>query len=174
MPDVPVLCRNCEALFSASILEGAILENTLIGNKPVPYPFCGYMGNTIEGLYSTVGETVQIIANSLRSEKSLSLLAKKLKHLIARETEPSLFKQEIQQDVPELKSIADTLPNTRSELYAFIAIILGDITMLISIHTQFSRSSQSITKENVEEIVKEAMDKTIEETALQSRKNKME
>jgi len=46
--------------------------------------------------------------------------------------------------------------------------------MLISIHTQFSKSSQSITKENVEEIVKEAMDKTIEETALQSRKNKME
>jgi len=79
MPEVPVLCRNCEALFSTNILEGAILENTLIGNKPVPYPFCGHMGYTIEGLYSTVGETVQIIANSLRSEKSLSLLAKKLK-----------------------------------------------------------------------------------------------
>jgi hypothetical protein len=173
MTQVPVICHNCEALYGASILEGAILGNTRLGNNPIPCPFCGKMGYTIEGLYSSIGQTLQIIANSLPSEKSLALLARKLEEFKTRGLTPSLFKKEMQQKVPELKYITDTLPKTRSELYAFIAILLTAITILSSVITHSPNPSQSITKENVEEIVMKAISKTITEEGIHRKINKM-
>ncbi|MDP2815229.1 MAG: hypothetical protein Q8O19_00945 [Rectinemataceae bacterium] len=166
MIQVPVICHNCEAFFGANILDGAILGNTRLGNNPIPCPFCGKMGYTIEGLYSSIGQTVQIIANSLNSEKSLALLVQNLKQFKTRELDPRLFKKEIQQNVPELKKITDTLPKTRSELYAFVAVLLSAIALLISAITQSSSSSQSMTKEDVKEIVMVAISKTISEERL--------
>lgn len=166
MAEVPVLCHNCKALYGATVLEGALLGNTQLGNNPIPCPFCGNMGYTIEGLYSSVEKAVQIVSNSLSSEKSLSFLTKKLEEYKRRELDPHIFKQEILQNAPELKCLTDTLPKTRSELYAFIAVLLTAITVLLSTITHFPSPNDSITKENVKEIVKEAVNKTITETAL--------
>lgn len=163
---VPVICHNCEAFYGANVLDGAILGNTRLGNNPIPCPFCGKMGYTIEGLYSSVGQAVKIIVNSLNSEKSLTLLAKKLEGFKSKELDPHLFKKELQQNVPELKSITDILPKTRTELYAFIAVLLAAITLIISTVINSSNSSQTMTTENVNKIVTEAISKTINEKTM--------
>ena len=168
MTTVPVLCRNCETLFGANVLEGAILNNTLIGNNPIPCPFCGNTGYTIEGLYSNIGEAVQIIVSSFNSQKELSVFAEKLIQFKNQQIDPIQFKTE----VPELRKIEDSLPKTRSELYAFIAVLLTAISILISSYTQFSSSNQILSKERVEKIVKESIQRSIDEAALLKSKNK--
>ncbi|MDH3997553.1 MAG: hypothetical protein OET90_01825 [Desulfuromonadales bacterium] len=160
---IPAICHSCNALYGArsKVLDGAILNYTLLGNNPVPCPFCGKIGYTIEGLYSSVSKAVQVIISSLNSEEYLPQLTKKLEECKSREIDPEIFRKELQQNIPELKNIADILPKTRSELYAFIAVLLTVTTMFISTITQLSNSMESVTKQNVEEIVREAIEKTI-------------
>lgn len=163
MTVVPVICHNCEALYGANVLEGAILVNTRLGNNPIPCPFCGKIGYTIGGLYSSVGMAIEIIVDSAYSKKSLATLAKKLEKLNLKKLDTDQFKKEIQQNVPELKSITDIIPKTRVELYAFVAVLLSAITLLISTVTNFSNSSKAVTTEAVNKIVTEAISKAISE-----------
>lgn len=158
---VPAICHNCGVLYGANVLEGAILENTLLGNNPIPCPNCGNMGYTMEGLYSSIGNTVRIIANTIKSKNALILLGQKLAELNAKGVDPSFLKNELEKNVPELKNISDALPKTRSELYAFIAILLSALTILISTITNVSTPSHSVTEKQVEKIVMEAIEQTI-------------
>jgi hypothetical protein len=169
MTIVPVFCQNCEALYGANVLEGAILDNTLIGNNPISCPFCGKTGYTIEGLYSNIGKAIEIIVESFNSKQSLSTFAEKLCQLKDKKIDPIQFKTE----VPELKKLGDSLPKNRSELYAFIAILLTAISMLISSYTQFFSSQQTISRETIEQIVKESVQENIDESvSLHQNKNK--
>lgn len=161
MPIVPVICHNCEALYGASVLNGAMLANTRLGNNPIPCPFCGKVGYTVEGLYSSVGQLLKIIVTSAYSKEKLAILAKELEIISSKELDIENLKTKIQQNLPELKGISDIIPKTRSELYAFLAVLLSAITLLLSSITNFSNSSKTITPEVVNKIVTEAINNSM-------------
>lgn len=170
MTDVPAICQNCGALYAARVLEGAILKDTKLGGNPIPCPLCGSIGYVVDGLYSNIGNTIQIIASSISSQKQLKYLIAKLNDLKNGRLSTIQFQESIRKDMPEIKSITDTLPKTRSELYAFIAILLTAITILISSLTQFSHPSERISKDDVDKIVAEAIDKTVKDGILFDKK----
>lgn len=165
MTVVPVYCHNCDTVFGADIAKGAILKNTFIGNNPIPCPLCGNIGYTIEGLYSSIGKSLEIIVSSFNSKNSLLAFAEKLLQLKKNKIEPTEFKNE----VPELSSVKESLPKTRSELYAFIAILLTAISIFISTYTQFKSTDTSLSKESIENIVKESVQKYLEDTKVQQK-----
>jgi uncharacterized protein YecA (UPF0149 family) len=55
--------------------------------------------------------------------------------------------KEIEEQLPELSSLKDILPKTRAELYAFLAIIISTITLLLS--QASSGETQKIEVNNV-------------------------
>ncbi len=157
MPNIPVLCHNCETLFGVNILEGAILDNTLLGDNPFPCPSCGKTGYTLTGLYSNVRKTLDIVLSSYNSSKSLTLLAQKLEELNSKKLEPDIFHQEIQDNIPELQRITDILPKTRIEIYNFIYILIAALTLLIAT-INYSANNNSVSQESIQNVTINAID----------------
>lgn len=161
MPDVPVICNNCGKIFGAGF-SSVNIENTQFGNTKVgPCPVCGGTGLISEGIYSFVGEAVNIVATSARSVKEIQELISRLNNVVDRELEPDEFREALLNEVPELQKVRDILPRTRSELYAFSAILLTAMGMLATAAAWVADDRRSIDKENIKQIVEWAVEENI-------------
>jgi hypothetical protein len=131
MPDVPAFCDTCGAAFpSGFFAEDASfsLSNFIAG----PCPKCGGMGHVPDGLYNIVGNSINILANSRRSSSELIRIAERLRSAKQRNATPDEISATLKEELPELSSVADTIPKTRAELYAFITVILTIIGMIVT------------------------------------------
>lgn len=129
---VPAVCDNCGAIFASSI-EATNSRNISFSNCTAgPCPACGRMGHIPDGVYNFIGNTIELLSGPGRTVSELERLANILK--AARDKGASLdqIKSEIHKNVPELSSLKDILPKNRSELYAFLALILSVISILLS------------------------------------------
>lgn len=129
---VPAVCDNCGAIF-ASAIEATNSKNISFSNCTAgPCPACGGMGHIPDGVYNFIGNTIELLSGPGRTVSELERLANILK--AARDNGASLdqVKSEIQKNMPELSSLKDMLPKNRSELYAFLALILSVISILLS------------------------------------------
>lgn len=90
------------------------------------------MGHIPDGVYNFIGNTIELLSGPARTISELERLAQVLKK--ARKNNASLqeISEEIEAQVPELSSIKDILPKTRTELYAFIALIISTISIILS------------------------------------------
>jgi hypothetical protein len=131
MVRVPAVCDRCGAFFPSPI-EADNSTNITFSNVAVgPCPRCGGTGHVPDGTYNFVGRTIEFLSGPGRSRTDLERLASILRTARDRGATVEDIKGEVRREVPELSSIADLLPKTRSELYAFIAILLTVLTLLL-------------------------------------------
>jgi SEC-C motif len=131
MPDVPAFCDSCGTAFRSGLVandSSFSVSNFVSG----PCPNCGSMGHVPDGLYRIAGDTIQILANSQRSVSHLQQIAEILRNAKQHGASPADIASTVKNELPELASLADTVPRTRAELYAFVSIILSIITILIA------------------------------------------
>lgn len=129
---VPAVCNSCGAIFASGI-EATNSTNVSFTNCSAgPCPACGGMGHIPDGVYNFIGNTIELLSGPARTISELERLAQVLKK--ARKNNASLqeISEEIEAQVPELSSIKDILPKTRTELYAFIALIISTISIILS------------------------------------------
>jgi len=132
MARIPAICENCHAIFPTGVnLENGasniVFENCGAG----PCPKCGGDGRILNGVYNAVGEAIKAFIgqqdiNVLRQLLELLILAKK------EEWSREKVVDNITKSTPALSKIADWLPKSRTDLYAFIVIIIMTINTLIN------------------------------------------
>ena len=88
----------------------------------------------------------------------LERLAEILQEARERNASTEEVRQTIQQETPELAPLANLLPQTRAELYAFIAIILTTIQILLDTAT-----TQQINVPDVDVEIEQVINITIEQ-----------
>lgn len=132
MTRVPAVCDSCGAFFPSPIEASNSTNITFSGVAVGPCPRCGGNGHVPDGTYNFIENTIELLSGPQRSKNDLQRLAEILRSAQARGASAQEIKEQVRKEVPELKSLADALPKTRAELYAFIAIILTILTLVLT------------------------------------------
>lgn len=132
MPHLPAICDRCGVMFpSGFVIENAI-NITLSGNQSGPCPACGGMGHIPDGLYNFIGNSIELLQGPTRTVTELQRLAAALRDARARKSDVAEIQKTLTDASSELQSIADILPKNRTELYAFLGLLIAVITLILS------------------------------------------
>jgi len=141
---VPAFCNNCGAVFPSGIdLEDAD-EPMPAGASVAPCPVCRQSGSVPDGVLTFVGSANAVLSTPQRSELELAQLATILTEACGNWTSPDEVVARINQDLPQLSSIAGLLPVTRDGLYPRLALIVSSISLLLQ-SRQRGDDAQSVT-----------------------------
>ena len=139
MPIAPAVCDKCNTVFASGFNIAA--ENiSLYGLTAGPCPSCGGLGSIPDGVYSALSETILAFKAGRINQATLQILADLLESARTTGDEPQEVAERIKSNVPELASVADALPKTRNELYAFLAVLVALLSVLINMSRSESRS----------------------------------
>jgi DNA-binding transcriptional MerR regulator len=163
MPRVLAVCDVCGSFFptyGGEFYNGPeidVIEATVTVGSDVQVPDCPNCGGTshiLGGEYNVVGDTLELLQGPERTVSQLERLAEILRE--ARDQNASLeeIRQAVSEEASELGTLADLLPRNRAELYAFIALILTAIQLLLS-------SPENIQNTNVD--IEKVINKTVEQ-----------
>ncbi|MDB4076587.1 SEC-C metal-binding domain-containing protein [Porticoccaceae bacterium] len=152
MPLIPAFCDNCGAAFSSGIFIDNCTNISLHSNKSGPCPRCGGMGSVLDGVFNVIGDVIERIS-SIRENKDVLI---KASEILTRAVEVQASSQEvakeIRRDTPEISNLADVLPKTRIELYAFLTLILFIIATILA-----NADDSSDTEELLEKALERSM-----------------
>lgn len=129
---VPAVCDNCGTIFPSSFEVRNSTNISFSGCGAGPCPVCGGMGHIPDGVYNFLGNTIEFLSGPSRSITELERLAALLERAKTSNASSQAVAKEIDESIPELSSIKDWLPKNRSELYAFIALLLSALSLMIN------------------------------------------
>jgi len=147
MANIPAFCENCNLFFSS----GFHFENSIVslsGNK-VQCPNCKDMVPIPDGVFNFVNNTIEIIKapniTTLKLEEYKNLLEK----LRTEKASYNEIKSEIEKNAPELNSLSAFLPKTRTELYAFLGLLLTIIGLALNLKSEDKPITNNININNI-------------------------
>jgi hypothetical protein len=161
MLHIPAFCDNCGTVFTSGIVIDNCAHITLSGNKSGPCPLCGSMGTIPDGVFSVAGNVIKLLAGPQKTINQLKKLAEILVEARRSTEEPSKVAEKIKREAPELSSIIDTLPKTRTELYSFLTVIFTAITTIIAVATLYKDHAPS--EQDVEKMIGQAIERSFDE-----------
>jgi SEC-C motif len=150
---VPAFCDKCGAVFGSGFVADNSTNMTFVGNRAGPCPACGGMGHTPDGVFNFVGNTIEILSAPQRTVEELSRLAKIIGEAKGKNRSPEQVSETIRNEIPELTSFADSLPKTRTELYAFLTLAMSAITLL----TQCGQSGGNTTNVTINQTINQTI-----------------
>lgn len=123
MARVPVFCDNCGLVFPSPFTVGAG-NLTLIGNR-CECPRCGSPARVLDGVVSAVEQTLHVLSAPHHTLLDLERLAALIAQ--ARETNQSKedLEKSITKEVPSLTALISLLPTNKTELMAFLGVVLA-------------------------------------------------
>lgn len=102
------------------------------------------MGHIPDGTFNFTEDAIQLLRGPQRTVSELQRFSQILREARERNATVEEVRQTIREEAPELTNLADLLPRTRNELYAFIMIILVVIQMLLSTATHLDIDIQDV------------------------------
>lgn len=152
MPSVPAFCDTCSTVLNSGIFVENATNITFTGNQSGPCPNCGGMGHIPDGVFNFIGNTIEILSAPERTIAELTQLANILREAKAKSETREQVVSRIEKEVPSLSKLVKLLPENRSELYGFLAVVLAAIPLF----TQTPAASSSTTI-NVTQIIQEVI-----------------
>ena len=128
---VPAVCNSCDTIFPSGIEATNSTNIGFEGCGAGPCPKCGGMGHIPDGLYNFIGNTIELLSGPTRTVAELQRLAEILKQARAEGASPEQISKKIEEEVPEISSIKDMLPKTRSEIVPFIGVAIAAIQLIL-------------------------------------------
>lgn len=128
MPEVPAICDACGLVFGSGMVFENARNITLSGNR-AQCPRCGAWGRIPDGVYNAFDRTLELVTGPARTVADLKALQSALLSMRARQAKTEDIAAEIKRVAPELET--SLLPQTRSELYAFLALIIAALTLIL-------------------------------------------
>jgi len=163
MPEMPAFCDNCGTVFGSGFVFENCRNVTLSGNRVGPCPNCGGMGHVPDGVYDVTENAIKLIQGTIKTINQLQQLSA----LLVEAQKQNLTKEQVQtnikETVPELTNFASVLPQTRSELYGFIGIILTAIGLLIAAYGTFK--DEAVPDKEIEQIIERSIEQSIQKLA---------
>jgi hypothetical protein len=137
MIDLPIFCNSCGTIFPS----GNVVENLTdkIDDISGSCPLCGESGQVPSDIYNFIGRAIELLTGPNKTIDELNKLSIILRNYQDNESGINEIRQQIKQEVPELTSIADLLPETRQNIYQLIQIILFIITIIITLTLEGQR-----------------------------------
>jgi len=133
MPFLPTFCDTCGAIFPSAILFENEINANPSDNLSGPCPKCGAMGHIPESTYDDINKTIELLNGTGKSLDELNKLAKILRNSQLKSLGIDEIRQQVHQEVPELTSILELLPETHPHVDQIINIIFFIITIIISL-----------------------------------------
>jgi hypothetical protein len=153
---VPAFCDSCAAVFRSDIVVEDSTDETFAGTTAGPCPVCGGMGHIPDGVFTFVGNTIEILSAPQRTKDELTSLANILTESCGNRLSPDEITEKINAEVPGLPGLANLLPQTRAELYSFVVLIVAVISLLL----QENRDGDGATKVSVEQTINHILNET--------------
>jgi uncharacterized protein YecA (UPF0149 family) len=146
----PAICQSCGHIYMGLELEPGVTDGIELSNieSVYPCPRCGGVGSIPDGVYSLSKDALEQLKASHASQEALKKFRKIISLGKRENREPEAIVAEIKKEVPELSSVADLLPKKRSELYAFIAMLIGIVTAYLNLAT-YERGSAPAAPTNI-------------------------
>jgi hypothetical protein len=160
MPEMPAFCDNCGAVFGSGFVFENCRNVTLSGNQVGPCPSCGGMGHVPDGVFDITGNAIKLLQGSVKTVQQLQQLSTVLFEAQKKNLSKEQVQANIQETVPELTDFASVLPQTRSELYGFIGIILTAIALLIAAYSTFK--GDPVPEREIEQIIERSIEQSIQ------------
>jgi hypothetical protein len=127
----PAVCDHCGSIFG-SPFEFNNAHRVSFRNVNLPCPRCGRQAHVIEGTYNFIGNTIELLSGPQATRDRLQWLSDYFASVRELGVTTEDVRAEIHKTAPELASLADALPTNRAELYAFIAIILATLQLILA------------------------------------------
>lgn len=131
MVRVPAVCDSCGCFFNSPIETSArgitFREDTVEG-----CPACGASGHIPDGTYDFAENSIRLLSGSSRTVSELERLERLLRSARDRNATLAELRRELTAHAPQFESLTDLLPKTRSELYAFLGILLAAATLILT------------------------------------------
>lgn len=127
-------------------------------------------GVILDGVYSAVGKALQVFIGQQDADKLKKLLVI-LQSAKRDDLDADKVANTINETTPEFSKLADFLPKTRTELYAFLVVIIMFITLLLSLgkhellSKEISQYQEIILKRIYKQYGKDGTNMVIEESA---------
>ena len=132
MAKIPVVCDFCKTFWITENIFGGDWKNiTFVNTKVGPCPNCGKHGRIPDGTYDFIGNTIELVGGPSSTVADLNRLEEILRNARAAGLGSEKLEEKINEDLPSFSQLANLLPRTRGELYAFIAIILTVIGLAL-------------------------------------------
>ena len=128
---VPAVCDSCGVIFQSGFEVSDSTNISFYGCGSGPCPACGGDGHIPDGVYNFINNTIELLSGPSRTVSELERLANILRQAHQEGASLAQVGEKIQNEVPELSSLKNILPKTRSELYAFIAIIIAIVSLVL-------------------------------------------
>ncbi len=129
---IPAICDQCYTFFPSGIVTENAINITLSGNKSGPCPKCGGMGHIPDGTFNFINNTIEILQAPERTISELTQLEQILRQTKSKSASPKEIKEALAKESSDFKRIADFLPSNKAELYAFIALIIEIISLILA------------------------------------------
>lgn len=157
---LPAVCDTCGAIFPQ---RGIVVQNSTVSMTNVrvgPCPKCGGTGHIPDGVYSIMGDVINVIQAPETSKRDLERIAAILRQAQQRKASIENVAEDIRREAPSLSSVADLLPQNRAELYAFLQLVLAAVMLYLALKSS-SPSSPNITiNQIINQVVIEAPQST--------------
>ncbi|MCQ4276736.1 YecA family protein [Stutzerimonas degradans] len=146
MPSFPAFCDTCGTVFSSGIFIENSTNISFAGNRSGPCPCCGGMGHVPDGVFNFIGNTIEILSAPERTIAELTQLAKILAEAKAKSDTREQVASRIEKEVPSLSKLVQLLPENRSELYGFLAVILAAVQLFTQTPAAPSSTTINVTQ----------------------------
>jgi len=153
MPSVPAFCDSCGAIFESGFFVENSSNITFSNNLSGPCPVCGGMGHIPDGVFNFVGNTIEILSAPQRTVEELTRLVHILQEARKKAQTTDEVISKINHELPNLSKLTELLPQNRSELYGFLAVILAALQLMLQSPTSSPSSHVTI---NVNQVVQQA------------------
>ena len=135
MPVLPAFCKNqaCGEIFPSGFSVDNVTNASFDGCESGPCPRCGSMGRIPDGVFNFIGGTVEVLSAPAASIADYTRLQQILRDARARKESAAAVADRIRNEAPQFSGLGDLLPRSTSELYAFLALIVAIITLVVQL-----------------------------------------
>ena len=119
----------------------------MINNKAGPCPKCGGWGTIQNGVYEVVDQILDVILKDLQGRpQQVFQLRSLFERAKSEQLEMPELKAAIEEELPVFASIADFFPETKSELYEFVTMLLTALTFIYMMLTSHPEAPPTATQ----------------------------
>ncbi|EIK0774875.1 SEC-C metal-binding domain-containing protein [Vibrio harveyi] len=162
MPVIPAFCDSCGTPFSSGFYFENCTEISMTGCKSGPCPKCGGQGSIPDGVFNVIGNVIEILDAPRKTVEQFARYTRVLHEAREQKLSREEVKTKIEEEVPELSGISSYLPKTRTELYAFITLLLTFIATVAPLLQDKSAETDIniIINNTVEQIYNQSINNT--------------
>ncbi|MEK7310025.1 MAG: SEC-C metal-binding domain-containing protein [Planctomycetota bacterium] len=156
MAKIPAICDSCGTFFVLNNIIGGNAGSVTFTNCRSTCPKCGESAHILDGTYQFIDDTIKFLKAPEHTILELQRLSQILQGAMKKGATTEEINNQVRNELPKLSAVSKFLPNNKSELCAYIMILIAVINLLIQIlpkgeklnitHTQVINNIQVIQK----------------------------